>query len=266
MAKEAYYFSHDSNARNDEKIIALRMKHGMEGYGIYFSILERMRDLNDYIHVKDYNIIAFDLRVSNTLIKSVVEDFGLFEFTDDGKHFYSVSFLSRMKRKDVVSEKRREAGKLGAKSKIVANAKQMPEKNQANAKQMPEKNQARKGKEIERKEKESETPSREIDFASEIFSISELRNLSGEYWLETVGMKLNVAPDELSRFFDEFCNIHELSNYSNSINDFKSHFVNWLNVKKEKNRGKKEKSDESKIEHNYNAALEAIEILNREKT
>jgi len=36
MKKEAYYFSHDSNARQDEKIIKLRMKLGWEGYGLYW--------------------------------------------------------------------------------------------------------------------------------------------------------------------------------------------------------------------------------------
>lgn len=96
MAKEAYFFSHDSNARNDDKIIALRMKLKAEGYGIYFMILERLRDSADYMSIKDYNMLAFDFRVSSDTVKSVVEDFGLFQFTDDGKRFYSESFKRRM--------------------------------------------------------------------------------------------------------------------------------------------------------------------------
>lgn len=103
------YFSHDADARNDEKIIRLRMRHGAEGYGIYFMILERLRGETDYMSVKDYNMIAFDLRVDAAKIKSVVEDFGLFVFTEDGKYFYSESFLRRMEMKDSVSRKRKEA-------------------------------------------------------------------------------------------------------------------------------------------------------------
>lgn len=103
------YFSHDADARNDEKIIRLRMRHGAEGYGIYFMILERLRGETDYMSVKDYNMIAFDLRVDSARVKSVVEDFGLFVFTEDGKYFYSESFLRRMELKDTVSRKRREA-------------------------------------------------------------------------------------------------------------------------------------------------------------
>ena len=45
--KKTSYFSHDSNARNDEKILAVRMKYGAEGYGIYFMILERLETLTD---------------------------------------------------------------------------------------------------------------------------------------------------------------------------------------------------------------------------
>jgi uncharacterized protein YdaU (DUF1376 family) len=107
--KKTNYFSHDSNARNDEKILAVRMKYGAEGYGIYFMILERLRDSDGYMSIKDYNMLAFDFRVSAEKVKSIVEDFGLFVFTEDSKHFYSESFLQRMKLKDEKSLKARES-------------------------------------------------------------------------------------------------------------------------------------------------------------
>lgn len=107
--KQTNYFSHDSNARNDEKILAVRMKYGAEGYGIYFMILERLRDSDGYMSIKDYNMLAFDFRVSAEKVKSIVEDFGLFVFTEDSKHFYSESFLQRMKLKDEKSLKARES-------------------------------------------------------------------------------------------------------------------------------------------------------------
>ncbi len=108
------YFSHDSNARNDEKIIRLRMKHKSAGYGVYFMILERMRDSKNYMCVRDYNVIAFDLREDAALVKSVIEDFGLFVFTEDGKYFYSESFHNRMKEKNGLRDKRSKAGSQGA--------------------------------------------------------------------------------------------------------------------------------------------------------
>lgn len=113
MEKKQSYFSHDSNARNSEKLIRLRMRHKSAGYGVFFMILERLREEPNYMSVKDYNVIAFDLREDASLIKSVVEDFGLFVFTDDGKYFYSESFSRRMGIKDDEKAKRSEAGKKG---------------------------------------------------------------------------------------------------------------------------------------------------------
>lgn len=114
MAKITNYFSHDANARNDAKIVNLRMALGAEGYGIYFMLLERMREDANYMSVKDYNMVAFDLRVDASKVKKVVEEFGLFVFTEDGKYFYSDSFLRRMNMKDEKRRRRSEAGKRGA--------------------------------------------------------------------------------------------------------------------------------------------------------
>lgn len=83
--KTTNYFSHDSNARNDEKLLNLRIHHGAAGYGVYFMLLERLREDKNYMSAKDYNMLAFDLRVDASLVKAVVEKYGLFVFTDDGK-------------------------------------------------------------------------------------------------------------------------------------------------------------------------------------
>lgn len=105
------YFSHDLGARNDEKCVALRMVHGLAGYGLYWCLIERLAESSNYMCVKDYNMVAFDLRSDAKLVKSVVEDFGLFAFTDDGKCFYSESLLGRMRKKDETSAKRQAAAK-----------------------------------------------------------------------------------------------------------------------------------------------------------
>lgn len=102
------YFSHDSNARNDEKLIRLRMRHKWEGYGIFWAIIEKLRDSSDYMCVVDYDIIAYDLRADTATIKSIVEEFGLFAFTEDRKCFYSESLMKRMAVMDKTSELQRE--------------------------------------------------------------------------------------------------------------------------------------------------------------
>ncbi len=44
MAKETFYFTHDYNARNDDKILELRSIHGVEGYGVFWMIVETMAE------------------------------------------------------------------------------------------------------------------------------------------------------------------------------------------------------------------------------
>lgn len=110
-------FSHDSGSRNSEELVKVRMMLGMEGYGVYYAIIEKLAEEEDCVLLKDYNAIAFELRVSSSVVKSVVEDFGLFTFTEDGERFYSEEILTSMSRKDAVSRARAEAGRKGGLAK-----------------------------------------------------------------------------------------------------------------------------------------------------
>lgn len=107
------YFPHDSDARSDDKIIALRIKHKWEGYGLYWALIEKLRDSKDYTLKTDYNVLAFDLRADAAILKSVINDFGLFAFTNNGECFYSESLSTRMKPLDERKSKLSEAGKRG---------------------------------------------------------------------------------------------------------------------------------------------------------
>ena len=128
------YFPHDSNARNSKKILRLRRSLGAEGYGTYFMLLERLREEKDFTCDADFDMLSFDLRVSPDIIRSVVEDFGLFEYNTDKTKFYSAGFNERMDIKD----KRIEAGRKGAEARWGQKAENPSEmaqngKNMANA-------------------------------------------------------------------------------------------------------------------------------------
>ena len=126
--KDAYYFSHDSNARNDQRLIKVRMKYGMEGYGIYFGIIEIMREQEDYIiSESDIESVAYDLRVEKDMIKDLLYNHRLFEIRRDAVRkeafFFSKSLKRRMEKLDLIKEKRSEAGRIGGKSKASVKAK-----------------------------------------------------------------------------------------------------------------------------------------------
>ena len=144
------YFSHDSNARNSDKLMKVRMKLGAEGYGIFFMLIERLREEEGYKSTIDYDTLAFDLRVEPEKVKQVVENYDLFKFTEDGKYFYSDSFNDRMEMMDAKRKKRAEAGKKGAEKRWEnrqndsnANGKAiaMPKQNDSNAIAMPKQSQ-----------------------------------------------------------------------------------------------------------------------------
>lgn len=120
------YFPHDSDARSDDKIIALRIKHKWEGYGLYWALIEKLRESKDYTLKADYNVLAFDLRSDAALIKSVINDFGLFAFTDNGECFYSESLNIRMKPLDEKRAKLSNAGKRGNEKRWKDNQYQSP--------------------------------------------------------------------------------------------------------------------------------------------
>ena len=115
MCKKTY-FNHDCDARNDEKLIALRIRYGAEGYGVYFMLIEMLQAAPGCVLEKDYKALAFDLRVSARRIKSIVEDFGLFDTTDGGKRFYSerIKYASEV---DESYERYAEAGRKGMRAR-----------------------------------------------------------------------------------------------------------------------------------------------------
>ena len=126
MSKDAYYFPHDSNARNDQRIMKVRMKYGMEGYGVYFGLIEILREQENYIlHHSDIESIAFDLRVDVEKLKDIIHNHYLFEARFDKNaeegYFYSKSLKRRMEKLDLIKQKRADAGRKGGKSKPNAN-------------------------------------------------------------------------------------------------------------------------------------------------
>lgn len=110
--KNSFYFPHDCNARNDNKLIQLRMKHGMRGYGIYFGIVELLMEANSYQLPLNFQAIAYDLREDAKDIEDIVTQYNL--FTVNCAVFWSDSLKERMKKREEVSMRRSQAGKKGA--------------------------------------------------------------------------------------------------------------------------------------------------------
>lgn len=113
--KDAYYFSHDSNARNDEKILMLRAEHGWTGYGIYWALVEMMFESSDTsLSLSKIKGIAVSYNIDITLLQDVINTCiteGLFSKGDDT--FWSESLRRRKGKYHEIKLKRSEAGKKG---------------------------------------------------------------------------------------------------------------------------------------------------------
>ena len=148
MPKDTFYFSHDYNARNDEKIKMLIRKHGMMGYGVFWAIVEDLYNNANALRT-DYDGIAYDLRLHSDIVKSVVNDFDLFEI--NGDYFGSSSVQARLDQRNEKSlSARKSASYRWNKKEEDANALQTL--SEGNAKK------ERKGKEIKGKEINNTVP------------------------------------------------------------------------------------------------------------
>ena len=204
------YFSHDSNARNDERIIRLRMKHGAAGYGVFFMLLELLRNAKGYMCATDYKAISYELSVDAALVRAVVEDFNLFLFTNDHSFFFSSSLLQNMKRKDEVSRARSAAGKRGGRPR-----KQFPTASPISSPAGAIAHSA------------SSPPAG----ANAHYASPNINSFLGQSDQECICMKFHISKSELSERYAQFvldckCRKTEHADNRDTIN----HFNDWLRI------------------------------------
>lgn len=102
--KSTAYFSHDYNARNDRKLVKLKVKHKMAGVGVYWCLVEMLFEENGRLSLSDIDFIADEFRTDPEIVESVIKDFELFEFDEDC--FWSNSVMSRL---EIRAEKSKKA-------------------------------------------------------------------------------------------------------------------------------------------------------------
>ena len=140
MAKDVYYFSHDVNASNDPKIVAMESEFGVISYAWWWKLIEKLASSEDYrLPFKKYTFIALDKELgilnenerplnenerplnenernffcsnkSFLFINSLISDFELLECDD--KYFWSPSLVRRQEERKSKYEKKQEQRRL----------------------------------------------------------------------------------------------------------------------------------------------------------
>ncbi len=235
MKKEAYYFSHDANAKDDPKILQLRMEMGWEGYGLFWAIIELLRNESDHRMRTHYKGIAFALQTQEDNIKRLINDFDLFQIDD--QYFWSESLLKRMELKEERSEKARQSAKKRWNQNNDANAMRTHSDGNANAMQLKES-----------KVKESKVNVVNEESHNEIFRTLWKSNI----WLEGIAIKNKASIQQVQNHLNDFrqeCILKD--EFKVSEKDAKEHFINWIKRGNPIPEKEQPKYGKSKIEDNW---------------
>lgn len=81
------------------------MKLGYTAYGVYWALIEDLYN-NDNKIIYDLELLAFDFRVDESIINSIINDFDLFTIEDN--YLSSESIARRLELRDAKSEKARD--------------------------------------------------------------------------------------------------------------------------------------------------------------
>ena len=129
MEKDSFWFSHDSNASEDEKCILLIDQMGLEGYGIFWVLVEKLRNQADYkLKFKVVPGIAKRYGTSTEKMMTVITKFDLFQYNEDD-FFYSESLNRRMENWEMSKSRRHEIAVKASQTRWnkVNNAYALPE-------------------------------------------------------------------------------------------------------------------------------------------
>lgn len=105
---KSYYFQHDYNSANDHKILFLRQQFGIEGYGIYWYVIEQLAQSNGRLPLKIVPVLAMQIQTTHDKVMAVIKNYDLFQI--ENEEFFSVRLLKQIEFRSELSI----AGKDGA--------------------------------------------------------------------------------------------------------------------------------------------------------
>jgi hypothetical protein len=218
MKKEAFYFSHDYNARNDTKILYMRQELGMEGYGIYWYLIEALADAGGILPLKILPVLAKQMDSTLVKVEGVVSNYELFEVVEN--QFVSQRLLKHLEYREVLSEQ----GKKGASKRWGNGGANGGAISHPNAKER--KGNKNKGKEIKVISKSNYFKKEDFNEVPEhiTFSVIQRYKLSNDKIITEQQVK-----DSWEVFKDQ--NLTGDKFYNNE-NEVYKHFVNWINKQK----------------------------------
>ena len=227
MAKDVYYFSHDVNASNDPKIVAMESEFGVISYAWWWKLIEKLASSEDYrLPFKKYTFIALDKELgilnenerplnenertffcsnkSFLFVNSLIYDFELLECDDE--YFWSPSLIRRQEERRSKFEKKQEQRRLaGIKSGEARRKKEQKRTVVQRDLTVVEQNEQkeRKGKEINNIERD--TRAREDGNPLSMFDDDEIKNKPiYELYMKSIGDISPVIKERLDDLVESY--------------------------------------------------------------
>lgn len=234
MAKDVYYFSHDVNASNDPKIVAMESQFGVISYAWWWKLIEKLASSDDYkLPFKKYTFIALDKELgilnenerpfnenerpfnenehnffcsneSFMFINSLIHDFELLDCDDE--YFWSPSLIRRQEERRSKFEKKQEQRRLaGIKSGEARRKKEQKRTVVQRDSTAVEQNEQkeRKGKEINNIERD--TRAREDENPLSMFDDDEVKNKPiYDLYMKAIGDVSPVIKDRLDDLVESY--------------------------------------------------------------
>jgi len=234
MAKDVYYFSHDVNASNDPKIVAMESQFGVISYAWWWKLIEKLASSDDYkLPFKKYTFIALDKELgilnenerpfnenerpfnenehnffcsneSFLFINSLIHDFELLDCDDE--YFWSPSLIRRQEERRNKYEKKQEQRRLaGIKSGEARRKKEQKRTVVQRDSTVVEQNEQkeRKGKEINNIERD--TRAREDENPLSMFDDDEVKNKPiYDLYMKAIGDVSPVIKDRLDDLVESY--------------------------------------------------------------
>jgi len=117
--KDSFYFPHDYHARHDPKLSALIKKHGMEGYGTWWNLVEILHEQGGKIEKFPLLIegLASELKQNEAVLRLLLSCFinDLHLLKEDETHIWSERVLGNLIEREEKRLQRVESGRLGGK-------------------------------------------------------------------------------------------------------------------------------------------------------
>ena len=234
MAKDVYYFSHDVNASNDPKIVAMESQFGVISYAWWWKLIEKLASSDDYkLPFKKYTFIALDKELgilnenerpfnenerpfnenehnffcsneSFLFINSLIHDFELLDCDDE--YFWSPSLIRRQEERRNKYKKKQEQRRLaGIKSGEARKKKEQKRTVVQRTSTVVEQNEQkeRKGKEINNIERD--TRAREDENPLSMFDDDEVKNKPiYDLYMKAIGDVSPVIKDRLDDLVESY--------------------------------------------------------------